>query len=207
MAESFIEVTAGTGTKAHSNTRVIGANTVHDEVVIPGEPYLASYTIVSELAATSTLAVANDHLLQIMAGSTLKVYIRRIEVIQYSVVTAAAFFLLRLHRLTTAGTGGTGVTPRPLDTTDAAAGTTAQVRPTSKGTEGVLVGGALPYTMQTLAASNAQMTPIYAWDFDRPRSKSLIIPAGTANGIAVKNISTAAAGALVFQVWFDEANF
>src|SRR5712671_5639116 len=135
MPESLIALTEGSGKNLHSFQRVIGANTVEDQAVIQGEPYLASYMIATEPSSNSALNTANAHLLQITAGASLKVRIRRIEVIQYSVITAAAFFDLRIMRLSTAGTGGTILGPTPFDPADAAAGASSMILQAAEGTE------------------------------------------------------------------------
>jgi hypothetical protein len=203
MAESIVQVTEGAGKKLHTNSRVIGANTVEDEVVILGEQYLATYTV---LAAPST-ATANSHLIQVMAGAALKVRIRRIDVSQFQLATAAAIMDLVVVRLTTAGTGGAVGTPTPLETTDAASGATSMALPTVKGTEGAVVDAGNAYLMQTAGASTPQVQPLWTWDFDRPRSKPLILQAGTTVGIAVKNLTAHAGGGVRIRVLFDETNF
>ena len=40
MSEAFINVTEGSGKKAHTNQRTIGANDVQDEYVVTGRPVL-----------------------------------------------------------------------------------------------------------------------------------------------------------------------
>jgi hypothetical protein len=205
MAESIVNVTEGSGKKLHTFNRTIGANSVEDEVTLNGEQYLASYTAV--IGAPSSTATANSHLAQIMAGASLKVRIRRIEVWQFALATTAAYMDTRIYRLTTAGTGGTAATPAPLDTTDAASGATSQGLPTAKGTEGTNILAAPVYMVQTITASPAFPTPLVVWDFDRPRSKPLIIAAGTTNGIAIKNITAIAAASVIVNIWFDESNF
>jgi hypothetical protein len=58
-----------------------------------------------------------------------------------------------------------------------------------------------------LGASPSSTNPILVWDFDRPRSKPLIIAAGATNGIAVKNLNAIAAATVFINVWLDESNF
>jgi hypothetical protein len=206
MAESLVQVTEGVGKKLHTFARTIGANTVEDEVVLLGENYLAGYTV-SHANASALLTTANSHLLQIMAGASLKVRIRRIEMYQHGLATTASFTAMQLFRLTTAGTGGTAFTPAPLDPGDAASGATAMTLPAVKGTEAAAVAGGSAYLVQTAGASTAFPQPILVWDFDRPRTKPLIIAAGAANGIAVKNIGAIANASVSFMVWLDETNF
>jgi hypothetical protein len=204
MPESLVQVTEGSGKLLHTFQRTIGANTVEDEVLITGENYLATYTVEGAPATTT----ATSHLLQIMAGATLKVRVRRIEIHQLVAVTAAAIMSVSIVRLSTAGTGGTAVTAMPLDPSDAAAGATGMTLPTAKGTEAganVIAIGAL-YLTQTVAASAAIAQPLI-FDFDRPRSKPLIIAAGAANGICIKNTAAHAGATVGITVWVDESNF
>jgi hypothetical protein len=205
MAESLAQFTEGVGKKFHTWARTVGANTVEDQYALIGENALASYII---SAGPIALATANSHLLQIMAGASLKVRIRRIEIWQAAAVTAAALSDILLYRLTTAGTGGGGATVGQLDGVDAAAGATSQSLPTVKGTEaGTFFLRSFPYLMQTIGASTPATNPVVMWDFDRLRSKPLIIAAGTANGIAIKNTAAQAAGSVVVTVWLDESSY
>jgi len=207
MAESLVQVTEGSGKKLHTNSRVIGANTVEDEVMLLGENYLASYISNSAAGASST-ATGASHLYTINAGASLKVRIRRIEMYQIGPATTAVLMDTRLLRTTTAApTGGTVQAVNVLEPGDAASGCTAMSLPTVKATEGATICMAAVYMMQTIAASAQQNEPILVWDFDRPRSKPLIIAAGTTNGICIKNVTAVAAGTVYFNVWLDETSF
>lgn len=209
MGESLVQVTEGSGKKLHTWQRTIGANSVEDEYVLLGENALASYILPTSfgLPGGISTATANSHLVQIMAGASLKVRIRRIEVHQAVMATTAALMHLQVLRLTTAGTGGTVLGFAVLDPSDAAAGATAMTLPTVKGTEGTGVLSAHAYMMQTLGASAQLNNPIAVFDFDRPRSKPLIIGAGTTNGIALKNVTAVAAATVTVVVWIDESSF
>jgi len=203
MPESLVQVTEGSGKLLHTFQRTIGANTVEDEVLITGEPYLASYCMSMATNATTL----NSHMIQVMAGATLKVRIRRIEIFQTAMATAVAIGVFYLMRVTTAGTGGTAVGSAPFDTSDAASGATGMTLPTVKGAEGVVLHSPTLYLMQTLAVSTPMPEPLYVWDFDRTHGKPLIIPAGAVNGIVIKNTAAYAAAGLTVNVWFDESNF
>lgn len=207
MAEGFINLTEGSGKKAHTFQRVIGANTVEDPVSLVGLPYLAAYTVTP--AAGVSTATAASHLLQIMAGANLNVYLYRLALYQLAAATAAAIDLIEIVRLTTAGTGGTALTPAPRDTTDAASGATAMTLPTAKGTEGVFVDRATAQFTQTIAtqAGGKEATLLVEFDFARLFGKPLRISSGVTNGIAIKN-PTARAGATVIPVaYLMEANY
>jgi hypothetical protein len=143
-----------------------------------------------------------------MAGSSLKVRVRRIAIWQLVLATTAAFVDIAVLRLSTAGTGGSSITPAPLDTTDSASGATAMSLPTGKGTETTTLMGGIAYFAQTILAT-VQPAPSLVWEYDadRSRSKPIIIPAGTSNGIAIK-LGPATAGASVqISVTLDESNF
>lgn len=207
MPEGFVNQTEGSGKKAHTFQRVIGANTIEDQMVLHGEQYLAEY--VATPAAVST-ATAASHLCQIMAGASFTVYVRSIEIYQVAAATAAAIDEIDIFRLTTAGTGGTAVTPLPLDTTDAASGATCMTLPTVKGTEAAQpIYRVSAQFLQTIATQpgGRQANLIAFFDFDTLRGKALRIPAGAANGIAVKNITARAAGTVFVVVRLTEANF
>lgn len=190
-----IQVTEGSGKRlATGATYTENSQTVRDEKTIQGEPYLATYTV---LANSISAATANSHVLQIMAGSSLHVYLRRLVIYQSQVATTAALMVWDLFRLTTAGTGGGSTTPAPLDTTDAASGATGMTLPTAQGTEGTRVfrfGAEVIQTVPTGGSGNAAILVDYTWD--GLRTKCPRIPSGTANGLAIKNV-TAVANMLV----------
>jgi len=85
-----------------------------------------------------------------------------------------------LRRLTTAGTGGSQYIPEKMDPADSASGFTVMTRPTVKGTEGsVILRGQMDAVQQFPLDIN----------FEQALGKPLTIAAGTANGIALKNLT------------------
>jgi hypothetical protein len=206
VAESFLAVTSGSGTKLHTFNRTIGANSVEQQVIQHAEPYLAGYTVTT--AATS-IATAAAHILQIMAGSSLPVYLRSLRVYQIGLATSAAIVAWDLFRLSTAGTGGTAITPAPLDTTDAASGATAMTLPTGKGTETTKLGSFSSQLIQTVGTGGSGSNPMLIditpdWLL---RMKVHRIAAGTANGIALKQVTGAAAATVFVVASISEASF
>ena len=208
MPESFVNMTEGSGKKAHTFQRTIGANTIEDEVVLIGEQYLATYDVNTASAGTST-ATANSHLIQICAGATLNVYVRRIQVFQLAAVTTAAIDALELVRLSSAGTGGTAITPGPRDTTDSAQRCHGHDSAHRQGHRDHVRGPCTAQWTQTIATQTGgkQATLVAEFDFDHLRGKALRIPAGTANGIAIKNPTARAAGTVIISAELCEANF
>ena len=204
MPESLIQAAPdSSGKKVHTWQRTIGANNVEDEFTIPGEYPYASYSVDSGNVSAATAA---SHLLQVMAGASLPVRIRRIRIEQFANATTGAAMALSITRLSTAGTGGTAVTPRPFDTTDAAAGATAMTLPTVKGTETVSIFEMVLTMRQTVAAAGTQPDDFWEWT-QLPNTKPIIIPAGAANGICIKNGTAIAAGTVIVTVELVETNF
>jgi hypothetical protein len=201
VAESFVNVTEGSGKKLWTADKTVGANLVQAQKTLPAEFDYASYTVTT--AGGVALATANSHLLQIMAGSSLNVRIRSIRLSGFAVPAAVTAMEIDIFRLSTAGTGGTAITPRPYDTADAAAGATAMTLPTAKGTEGVLV-----YAQGVIWGTAALLSqkPEFVWT-QQPNTKPLLIAAGTSNGIAIKNITGVATATAIVTVEFVETNF
>lgn len=200
MGESLVQVTEGSGKKLHTWSRTIGGNVVEDEIIVRGDQYLPAYTTGANGSAIATSA---DHLLQIMAGASLAVRIRRIRMQQVALGGAAATAFFTIRRLSTAGTGGTAVTPERMDAGDAAPGATSMILPTAKGTE----TGEL---MKTWAIPVESAQPIRAqpWEWiEAPGSKPLIIAAGATNGIAIKVTTGIATVTFAVFVEFTEQSF
>lgn len=205
MAESIVQVTSAGSTKLHTWNRTIGANSVEDEFTLPG---LNPYATYSFLVGGISGATSSDHMLQIMAGASLNVYILRIKVQQAAVMTTAAEFSCDIFRLTSAGTGGTSATARPMDGSDSAAGCTGMTLPTVKGTES---GSALDrlrfWGIQTIGAGGLAGTgPLVEWT-PRPFGKPIRIAAGTSNGIALKVATGRAAITCDLAVDLVELNY
>ena len=198
MADQTIKINEGTGKGLHTWERVIGGVTLQDEIILQGEHNLPTYVI----PFGASVATGNDHLLQIMAGSSLNVRIREIYLSQDTLATTANRDSIQVIRLTTAGTGGSAITPQKHDPADAASGATAQTLPSTKGTEGT--------TLIQFLLPMAQTAPfpglVYQWQhtaFQKP----LMIAAGTANGLAIKSLAAIAAATVRGYVIFDESSF
>jgi hypothetical protein len=176
----------------HTWSKTIGASLVADEFVLPGEFPYATYRLT---AANISIATLNDHVIQLMAGSSLNVRLRYFRVVQAGNAATAALASFGLFRLTTAGTGGTAITPRPHDSADSASGATGMTLPSGKGTEGVQLDQTRLPMRQAFLATSTQVDGQYVWQ-QGPFEKPIIIPAGTTNGLAIKS-QTAIAGASV----------
>jgi hypothetical protein len=191
--------------------RLAGANysesgvTVFDEKTIHGEPYLPNY-VVNPGASGSSIATANDHTMQLMASSSLGLYVRRILVYQSVAATTAAIASFAVFGLTTAGTGGTSTTPARLDNDSAAASSTGMIIPTAKGTEGRRIWSGNHMMMQTVPTSGGSLL-MFDLIFDGDRLPAIRVPVGTTNGIAFKNITAVAGASISVNIYYAEASF
>ena len=178
MAESIVQVAPdSTGKKLHTISYTVGANTVEDEVTVPGPYPWAAYSAYGTALSGATAA---SHIMQIMAGATLKVRITKILIHEIAATVGTVRF--EIVRLTSAGTGGGAITPSKLDNADAAAGATMMSLPGVKGAEGAFLW---PITVGSAGAAPQSAVNESTWTA-HPNSKPIIIPAGVANGIALK---------------------
>jgi hypothetical protein len=169
--------------------------------MVLGEPYLATYFANSGGVSTAT---SLSHALQIMAGSSLKVRIKRIEVSQAVLAGSVNTLAMALFRLTTAGTGGgAGLSNGPADTADAVAGATIMTLPTTKGTEGSRL---LDWTIALAAANPVTSDSRWVWEANA-NHKPIYIPAGTSNGLAFSIRTGVATSTITILLEYDEANF
>ena len=201
MPISSVQINEGTGKRYDTWQATKNAVDLQDQFVIPGvQPYPTYSVVIGNIA----LATAASHLIQVMAGATLVVLVHRIELMELTVPAAVTIGQIQLFRLTAAGTGGGVVTPRPYVTAAAAAGATAMTLPTAKGTEGVqLRERALVYG--TAAIPTGELSR-WKWE-QHPNGQPIVIPAGTANGIAIKNVGGLAAATVSMEIEFTEVNF
>lgn len=203
---SYWAGTPGSGFKiATGPTYTENSNVVQDQKVIQGLQYLPTYRIVS--AAGVPLTTANSHLLQIMAGGSLNVYIRHLWVWLLLATGTIANDNLQLLRLTSAGTGGTAITAVPLDPADAAAGASGMTIPSAKGTEAALVSNKTAVIVQAWPPNGGESQLVAHWDFGDDLSKMLKIAAGVANGVVLKNVSAVATATVTIEAEVIEAPF
>ena len=203
MADTSFGITPGSGANLHVVSTSIGGTTVQDQVVKLGPPYLATYTVG---VPGISVATADAHLMQLMAGATLPVYVTRIRLYQVVAATTATLGRIDIHRVTTAGTGGGAQTEAAHDESDAASGAVATTLPTAKGTEGARLYAATVGYMQTMptAGFDALLLDI---DFPHEMGKPLRISAGTSNGLVVKGVTAVAAATVAVNITYFEANF
>jgi hypothetical protein len=202
-----VQISQGSGTRLATASYLEGGVTVHDEKTILGEQYLPLYGVIGPAVAGLSIAVANDHTIEIMAGATLNLYIRHLLVYQVVAATTAAFAQFQILSLTTAGTGGTVLNaPVRIDNSDAVAGATAMSLPTVKGTESRRLWQGSYMMTQTVPTAGGQCL-MFDIDFDRLRQKSVLVANGVANGICFKNITAVAGAQISVTAYFNEIAF
>jgi hypothetical protein len=198
--ESNIGVAEGTPTKQiHTVQRSVSAVNVEDQLVVPGEPWKTTYTIIASAISTATAA---SHLLQIMAGGTLYTRIEKVRIKQVANAGGVAMLALQAFRLTSAGTGGGVVTARPHDSADAAFSGAAMTLPTVKGAEGVQLD-LYDFPLRAAIAANEQE---HVWTLPED-AKPWIIPAGVANGICFKAAAGVATSTISIVVTLSETSY
>ncbi len=208
MAGSHVQITNGTGPYLATGPNYTEASTsVQDQKVNIGLPYLAAYNV-NNNATTVNAAAGGAHLIQLMAGASLNVYVKRLRVFQLgTTVSAAAILQMAIVRLVSAGSGSLAVTPSPLDPADPAAGATSILLPSTHGTEAAFVSFRVaPVWLTIPTAANSSLMVEWYWGDDW--FKCLKIAAGTANGIALKTLNSLGGNtALAIEAEFFEAPF
>jgi hypothetical protein len=152
---------------------------------------------------------AASHAIAIEAGAAKAVRILRVCVTQPGIQTTAGIRILLLERTTAAGTDGV-VTAEAAGATGAALarttldGTTAfsgvvRAKPTALGTQGATVA-IIPIYVPTALAASQPTCRTWASIWDRPPR----IPAGVANGIALRDPGAAGGASFAASVEFVE---
>lgn len=208
---SFVGVNPGTVLfLATGPTYSEGGQTVQDSKVIIGESYLAHYTVDNN-GATAPPTSTPKAWFTLNAGASLVIRVRRLLISQDTVATTTAgSLLLGLYRTTSAPVGGTVQTPRPFDPGDAAAGATAASVDNSVFTSDPTSVGRLALFSLPVAVAYPTPPPFELRFGDQPGTKSLVIPAGTSNGLALLLISANAFGGtpkFTISFEFTEAPF
>lgn len=198
---SFVAVTSGAGPKLSTGPTYSDetSSVVQDQKVILGEPYEATYSAVATNISGST---ALSHMMEVMAGASLNVRIKYILVTQNS-STASGLLVMPfvIYRLTSAGTGGSAQSVGKWDNSDASAGATAMTLPSAKGTETTALWA--ESTWADSASTTAAKSRL-EWPRAFVPVKPIIIPAGVANGIAIKNANAVATATWDITVVFTE---
>lgn len=179
--------------------RTISSVAKEDQIVLLGEPVLATYTFAAQAVATTTSA---SHLAFIQGDGTNYTRIHWFEIEQQALAGAAATAEIRVYRTTTAGTGGTTISCYPTDGSDTSpyAGG-AMTLPSSKGTEGVL----LYQCRVPLVAAQPVGVP-RRWQQSNYEKPWIIAPA-TTNGLVWKIVTGIATSTVNITIGFSVSSY
>lgn len=149
-----------------------------------GNSQKATYTINT---LTSAPITGNYPVLTFEAGTTKTCRVRRVVISNPGFATAGTVLTFELVRTSAASSAGTTVTPAPHDTTDSAFSGVARKdgATITAGTQIVTFAVAVPATVA------GAFTP-FVFEFYGQMSKSLTVPAGITNGMALRCINGAA---------------
>jgi hypothetical protein len=199
MAESFTQVPPNsTGNKMRTRSRVIGADTVHEQAVWSAA--MPTYYAVADAVAFA----ANKHHISIFnaAGSNQRIAIRKLFHINLSLAAVTGVAVRFDARRSTVQSAGTAITPIAADTGNPAlSGVTVATGAT------VTNGGLLyPITTQNdeIAASNAAIAN-YMMQFgnlaiEGPETQELRLNPG--EGFTVQQITSTAVGSYAWLMVF-----
>jgi hypothetical protein len=181
MADDSIGIATDTDAYLDTVSRTISSQTRHAQRHVAGWSSDPTYVVRASGISTATTA---DHLLQVMADGTNYSRVLRYRITPTDDIPAAATVLLvTLVRLSTAGTGGSAVTPRGYDPADSAYGGGAQTLPSSKGTEG---NALIQHRIPLPAAHPFVSTPaMWTWEAS-PFGKPIIFGTSTSSGLCWK---------------------
>jgi hypothetical protein len=201
MAEGIVQISEGSGKKLHTFERTVGANSVHDSVMVPGEPYRATYQVLASQVSTAT---AGGRLLSVWAGASSPVRIWYVSIYQTALATAANRMRIVMQRHAVAGTDGTLLTNYRHDRSDPAPGFTARTLPTTAVSSDVF----LPASITMYQAHPIGAGASWEWSADKGgRLKPIVIPAGTTNGVAFINSVAVAGGSVEVTMILDEGTY
>jgi hypothetical protein len=201
MPDSFTQVPPNsTGNKMRTRSRVIGADTVHEQAVFQGA--LPTYYALVDAAAFA----ANKHHLSILnaSGGTKIIAIKKISMInvQLSSVTgvAARFDVKRI----TAHSGGTIITPSSCDSLNPSLPAEITVRTGATSvTESTLLFPLVTTTDEVTAANTAVANFLSAglnWALEGPETQETRLRPG--EGLTIKQITSTTVGSYSWLMAF-----
>lgn len=201
MVDSFTQVPPdSTGNKMRSRSRIIGANTVHEQAVFVGANP-THYAIADAVAFA-----ANKHMISLYnaAGSGVLVVVKKLYLInlQLSSVTGVAV-RQDVKRFTSVHTGGTVITPVPCDSANPAVPGEVTVRTGGTVTDLTLL---FPLTFAndevgtTQAFPNSQLLAGISWMPEGAEIQETRLREG--EGITVKNITSTVVGSFAYMLVF-----
>lgn len=200
MAESYTQVPPNsTGNKLRTRSRVIGADTVHEQAI-----FTAALPTYYALADTVALAVNKHHLSIFNAsGSGVVVALKKLFQINLS-LTAVTGVALRFDiKRTTAQSAGTAITPVSMDTNNAALPAQVTVNTNGTITESSLLYPYITQSDEVTAANTAVANYLTQYGnlvLESTEMQELRLREG--QGMTVKQITSSTVGSFAWLAAF-----
>lgn len=201
MPESYIQVPPNsTGSKVRTRSRVIGANTVHEQAV-----YQAALPTYYALADAVTCAL-NKHVISILndTGSGKVVALKKLFIINTQLSTVTGVAIRSDVKRATAHSGGSTITPVAADSTNPAIPAQITVRSAATSvTESTLLFP-LTYTNDELGATQAfptaQLMAGLNWFPEGAEVQEVRLREG--EGLTIKQITNSSVGQFAWLIVF-----
>jgi hypothetical protein len=200
---SYVMVNDGTGSKVSFVQRSKSSNTVNETEVSLSLPYIPGYRLTTP--SPVSLATASSHLMQFLGSAINRDLLRFIEVTQVGNAAASKQVEFELLRLTTAGTGGTSITPNPSDLVDPATSARGMTLPSAKGTESSLMGKKAGPILTTAATAGHERVVRFTFPETGDNStKPVTTASGATTGWVLKNVQSDATCTVLISAEFQE---
>ena len=201
MPESYTQVPPNsTGNKMRTRSRVIGADTVHEQAIFQGA--LPTYYALADAVAFA----ANKHMISIhnASGTGKLVVLKKMFLINLATAAVTGVAVRQdVKRFTAAHTGGTSITPVACDTTNPAlpAGITAKTGAT---VTDVTLLFPLTFTNDEVGATQAfpssSLQAGLNWFIEGAETQEIRLREG--EGVTVKNITSTTVGSFAYLIVF-----
>jgi hypothetical protein len=201
MPESFSQIPPNsTGNKMRTRTRVIGADTVHEQAVFQGS--IPTYYALADAVAFA----ANKHMISIhnAAGTGKMLVLKKLFLIDLQLAAATGVALRQdVKRFSAAHTAGTAITPVPCDTASPALPAGVTVKTGATVTDVTLLFP-LTFSNDEVGATQAfpgslQLAGIN-WLIEGVETQEIRLREG--EGLTVKNITTTVVGSFAYLLVF-----
>lgn len=200
MANSFTQVPPNSsGNKMRTRTRVIDADTVHEQAVFQGA--LPTYYALADAVAFAQ----NKQMISILngAGSGKMVALKKMFLINNAIAAVTGVMLRQEFKRITAHSAGTLVTPQPSDSTNPALPAGVTVRSGATATEAALLFP-LVFSNDEVGATQAFPTPQLLaginWLPEGNEIQEIRLREG--EGVTIKNITNTAVGSFSYLIVF-----
>lgn len=201
MPNSYTQVPPNsTGNKMRTRSRVIGADTVHEQAVFQGS--LPTYYALADVVAFA----ANKHMISIhnAAGSGVMIVLKKMFLINLALAAVTGVALRQdVKRFSAVHTGGTAITPLPCDTINPALPAGVTVKTGATVTDVSLLFPIVFTNDETGATQAFPTTALQAginWLPEGAEVQEIRLREG--EGVTIKNITSTTVGSYAYMIVF-----